>query len=128
MSEIQILINDIIRLINGSRRSEKKSIEELSRGIQWASFNRLAITSTLNDTWKMLNKGSAEDNKFSINYDRRTRAAEKGDIKTAYSGVSQFLRNGMILYNHKNFSKVRDAQDIETVKKYIAEKIENFPF
>ena len=93
MERLQILINNIIRLINGSRKIDHTSIQTLSAGLNWASINRLGISSIISDTWKLIHNDC--ENQYSKQYSRTTRAATKEDLKCEPGGASQFTRSGI---------------------------------
>ena len=80
MERIQILLNNVARIINQVKRTDHVSIKDLHKMSPWLSLNHMSIMSVVMDTWRALQDESLM-NYYNKNYNVNTRAATQEVLK-----------------------------------------------
>ena len=87
LSRLQVLQNDMLRLIRGKRRSQHINMKELRKEMKMMSVNQMAAYHVLIETFNILNRGSVEKIRQKItapkpnDNERKTQSITRGDLK-----------------------------------------------
>ena len=123
---IQVLLNNVARIINRVKRTDHVSKKELFEMSPWLSVNHMCITSVVADTWKALNDKSLM-NYYNRDYKINTRAASQAALKMNEMCCSAFVRNGVLLINNPLFEGIEDFTNSKQVKKHVKKLVTKFP-
>lgn len=87
LNRLQVLQNDMLRVIIGKRRSQHVNMKELREEMRIMSVNQMAAYHVLIETYNILNYGSVEKIRQKIiatqpeTNERQTRSCTRGDLK-----------------------------------------------
>jgi len=126
LEKIQVLLNNVARIINNIKRSDHFPIKELHKLSPWISLNHMSITSQICDTWRALNDPKL-GTFYSKEYNKNTRAASNELLKPSQQEASSFVKGGISLLNDERFRCVRNFQNISLVKRHIRNNLNSFP-
>ena len=99
LEKIQVLMNNLLRLISGVKREDKVPIIDLAKGHSWASLNQISISSVVSDTWRAINQDYGCADYYRRDYIRDTRASSRGEFKTDKHRTSPFVTAGVKMLN-----------------------------
>ena len=86
LQRLQVLQNDMIRLINGKRRSQHTNMKELRAEMKMMSVNQMTVYHVLLETFNIKNHGSVESIRQKLTApeagpdERQTRSRTRGDL------------------------------------------------
>ena len=118
---LQLAQNNLLRLLTGTRKSDKRSIKSMLEELDVLSVNQTTVAARLTETWKALNdeasplKDLFEKKKLKEDVPA-TRSVIREDLCT--SGASKsFANQASRLWNVAS-QDVRSAKSLATVKRY----------
>ena len=126
--QIQVKINDMLRLMTHVSRKDKVSIEDLTKPFPWSSVNRLCIENIVCDAWKLARSDLDVADEFNKDYMLETRSSKRQLMKARRINCSNFVRQGVKIMNSEHLSLLSGASCIKDVKKIVKDKVCNFPF
>ena len=125
---IQIALNDIVRLISGNKRKDHISIKSLVTEYPWAAFNRLCIECFSIEAWKYMHSNSLEvSDEFNQTYERTTRSSQCKILKAKTVSSHPFIQQSVKLLNMSILEPVRTATNLQSVKNYLRKHLTKFP-
>ena len=126
LDKIQVLMNNVARIVNQVKRTDHVSINELFKMSPWLSLNHMSANSIVVDTWRALRDPSVM-NYYNTDYNCNTRAASQELVKVNDICCSPFIKNGTMLLNHPVFKNVKYLTDIKQVKKHVKQELQKLP-
>ena len=127
LNQVQVKINNLVRMILHKKLSDKISRKEMHEKFPWSSLNHMSIMSVLCEAWR-LNQTDILTNFINTEYSRETRCATRQILKpNKYIENFPFINDCIKLLNHPTIAPVRSMTDINSIKKYVLNCLDNFP-
>ena len=132
LKELQVLQNDMVRIITGHKRSDRVNMNELRKSIKMMSVNQMACYHIILDTYNIIHYSSCEElrAKFTTSISKsllQTRSEARGDLlvpkveKKSCVGFSYFAAR---LWNCLSTS-TRSLNSDKDFKMAVKERIRN---
>lgn len=123
----QVAINDTCRTLTGTRRKDRKIVEDLLSSARLPSLNELVVTATATEAWKAFSSrdgGAGERNPVGVLIfgprdvapnARTTRSVVAGQVPIALRGQETFITHAAEIWNHS--AELRVAKTIGEAKR-----------
>jgi len=124
MRQLEVLINDTMRVIEGKKRRDGVSIAALREATKIPSINQMTIQAILMEAWKIqrLESSPIADLMSPVeNRDIETRSISEGHVRVPYGGKisrSSFSHQAALLWNGAP-QFIRECEDKNTAKNKI---------
>lgn len=129
MSHLQKKQNEVLRVISGTRRTDRKSVTNLLMESKMVSVNRMAAETILKETWNIMNSEDSElrsemCHKTNLS-EVHTRAKHNGLLELTRS-MPSFAYRGAKLWNWAP-KEVKEAQSKYTLKSEVKKVLKHIP-
>jgi len=128
----EVVVNDVMRIIEGVRRKDRVSIHELRKKTNVPSVNQMAAQAIITDAWKIAHNKVAglEDIFTQLNEaGMKTRAKTNGNFKVPFGSQMirrSFSHQGAVLWNALP-QEIRESEAIHSAKKKIRAHVQSYP-
>ena len=122
---LQVILNDLARVLTGHRRRDHVKMEELLKCAELPSVNQLVARSAINMMWTGLvaSKGPLVSVLRALRPASNTRAANNGKLNSpATSNINVIIDSGVRLWN-LHHDKIVAAKNKPALKKLITKEI-----